>query len=121
VAHPSSLSPSRTDLIVGPAIFRARKEFTVTSPDPNDWETHRQNQIVEYGTYVASSPIDVGGVRAYNVGDPVPISNVEEHGYLDQGLVEKVADPPKLPRSASKSATPAADKSSSDKSATPGK
>lgn len=38
-------------------------------------------QQTEYGTYVANRPIDVNGARAYNVGDPVPVSNVERHGY----------------------------------------
>jgi len=44
-------------------------------------------QAVEYGTYVAVAVITVDGVRAFNVGDSVPISNVEAHGYLDAGLV----------------------------------
>ena len=47
-------------------------------------------QATEYGTYVAVSPIDVDGVRAYNTGDPVPLSNVKAHGYHNLGLVEKV-------------------------------
>lgn len=46
-------------------------------------------QAKEYGTYVAVEPIDVDGARAYNAGDPVPVSNVERHGYLKAGLVEK--------------------------------
>lgn len=40
-----------------------------------------EKQRVEYGTYVANRPINVDGVRAYNTGDPVPVSNVEAHGY----------------------------------------
>lgn len=31
----------------------------------------------EYGTYVATQTIYVGGARAFNVGDPVPASHVE--------------------------------------------
>lgn len=31
----------------------------------------------EYGTYVAVEPIEIGGARAFNVGDPVPKSTVE--------------------------------------------
>lgn len=39
-------------------------------------------QRVEYGTWVADEPIDSdSGARAYNVGDPVPISNVVLHEY----------------------------------------
>ncbi len=37
--------------------------------------------------YVAVVPIVHNGVRAYNVGYPVPVSNVEKYGYLEQGLV----------------------------------
>lgn len=44
----------------------------------------------EYGAYVALQPIDHDGVRAYNTGDPVPVSNVELHGYLEAGKVAKV-------------------------------
>lgn len=43
----------------------------------------------EYGEFVAIAPIDWNGVRAYNVGDPVPRSNVELHGYLGQNLVAR--------------------------------
>lgn len=49
-------------------------------------------QAIEYGTYVASYPILVNGVRAYNPGDAVPVSNVEQHGYLDQGLVRLASE-----------------------------
>lgn len=31
----------------------------------------------EYGTYVATEPIDIGGARAFNPGDAVPVSHVE--------------------------------------------
>lgn len=34
-------------------------------------------QEVEYGTYVAKEAIFIGGVRAFNAGDPVPVSHVE--------------------------------------------
>jgi len=35
----------------------------------------------EWGTYVALVPIDVGNARAFNPGDPVPVSHV------DRGIV----------------------------------
>lgn len=50
---------------------------TLSEPLAEQIEAQRK----EYGTYVANRPIDVNGVRAYNTGDPVPVSNVEAHGY----------------------------------------
>ncbi|GAC1374658.1 MAG: hypothetical protein NVSMB4_02330 [Acidimicrobiales bacterium] len=50
-------------------------------------------QADEYGTYVACEDIFFDGARAYNVGHPVPKSNVEAHGYLELGWVRKVGDP----------------------------
>jgi hypothetical protein len=50
-------------------------------------------QEAEYATYVATETILHDGSRAYNAGDPVPISNVEKHGYLQMGVVRKVGDP----------------------------
>ncbi|MCA1570789.1 MAG: hypothetical protein LC798_10830 [Chloroflexi bacterium] len=47
-------------------------------------------QQVEYSQYVAAQPIDHNGARAYNVGDPVPASNVQRFGYEGSGLVLKV-------------------------------
>lgn len=37
--------------------------------------------------YVATQTIKSGMVVAFNEGDPVPESTVEENGYLDGGLV----------------------------------
>lgn len=48
------------------------------------------SQAKEYGTYVATQPIDVGNARAYNEGDPVPVSNVERHGYEKLGWVKRI-------------------------------
>lgn len=50
----------------------------------------RAAQQEEYGTYVALVPISFNGAPAYLAGDLVPVTNVERHGYLDQGLVAKV-------------------------------
>lgn len=30
----------------------------------------------EYGSFVATQPIDINGARAFNTGDPVPASHV---------------------------------------------
>jgi hypothetical protein len=46
-------------------------------------------QEEEWGTYMAIEPISYNGVPAYNVGDPVPVSNVKRHKYDEQGLVAK--------------------------------
>lgn len=55
-------------------------------------------QAAEYGTYIAVHPILHFGARAYNVGNPVPKANVEQYGYLAQGLVSEVgAAPPAAP------------------------
>jgi hypothetical protein len=50
-------------------------------------------QATEYATFVATETILVDGARAYNIGDPVPASNVEAHGYLQLGVVRKADDP----------------------------
>lgn len=56
---------------------------------PPEAEDRRNAQIKEYGVYVAVEQIYVGNALAYDVGHPVPASNVELHGYADAGLVAK--------------------------------
>lgn len=56
---------------------------------PSAVEEYRAALVDEYGTYVAVEPIDFDNARAYNIGDPVPVTNVERYGYLDRGLVAK--------------------------------
>lgn len=46
-------------------------------PDLTPDEEYRRQQAVEYGTFVANKPINIGGARAFNAGDPVPVSHVE--------------------------------------------
>ena len=48
-------------------------------------------QEAEYGTWVALQPIEHNGVRAYQTGDPVPVSNVAIYGYDKDGLVAKTS------------------------------
>lgn len=43
-------------------------------------------QRAEWGTWVATSAIDVHGARAFNVGDAVPASHVES-GVVSRDLV----------------------------------
>jgi hypothetical protein len=40
-------------------------------------EEFRSAQEAEYSKYVAKEPISIGGARAFNPGDPVPVSHVE--------------------------------------------
>lgn len=37
----------------------------------------------EYGKYVAKGPIFIGGARAFNAGDAVPV------GHVERGVVDK--------------------------------
>lgn len=47
----------------------------------------RDAQIAEYSQWVATSPIDINGARAFNAGDPVPASHVDR-GVVGRDLVE---------------------------------
>jgi len=40
-------------------------------------------QAAEYSKYVAKEPINIGGARAFNPGDPVPT------GHVESGVVSK--------------------------------
>jgi hypothetical protein len=48
-------------------------------------EERRSAQAKEYGTWVATERIDIGGARAFNPGDPVPA------GHVERGVVEKTS------------------------------
>lgn len=48
----------------------------------------QKQQEAEYGTYVAIEPINIGGARAFNPGDPVPKGHVER-GVVDETQVAK--------------------------------
>ena len=43
---------------------------------PDEVQALLAEQQKEYGSYVAVQPIDIGGARAFNVGDAVPASHV---------------------------------------------
>ena len=54
-------------------------------------EQYAQALADEYSTYVAVTAIDIDGARAFNVGDPVPVSHVERDGApVRQDQVKKV-------------------------------
>lgn len=61
----------------------------MTEPIDLDRETaeYAAAQQREYGKWEAAEVITVGSAPAYNVGDPVPISNVERLGYAERGQV----------------------------------
>lgn len=48
-----------------------------THSAPVTAEEHRKAVQDEYGTYVCVEAIDLDGVRAFNVGDAVPVSHVK--------------------------------------------
>lgn len=57
----------------------------ITDPDV---EARRKARAEEYGTWeCAEAPIEVGGARAFNEGDPVPKSTVERLGLDKLGAV----------------------------------
>lgn len=51
-------------------------------------EEYRKAQEAEWGAYVATAPIDIGGARAFNPGDPVPASHVTR-GVVPEDRVAK--------------------------------
>jgi hypothetical protein len=53
-------------------------------------EQHRDAQAHEYGQYVATEVIYVGGSRAFNVGDAVPASHVDR-GVVNADQVTKTS------------------------------
>lgn len=58
---------------------------------PATAEDQREAQEKEYGVYVATETIFIGGARAFNVGDPVPVSHVErENPPVNKDQVAKV-------------------------------
>jgi len=48
-------------------------------------EEFKAHQAAEWGQYVATGPIFIDGVRAFNEGDPVPA------GHVRDGLVAKAS------------------------------
>jgi hypothetical protein len=74
----------------------ADKAQPVATPlaTPEEVKSFRQQQVEEWGTWVAVQQILHNGVLAYNPGDPVPASNVSKHGYDSNGLVARVGSAP---------------------------
>ncbi|GAB3884584.1 hypothetical protein [Terrabacter terrigena] len=51
-------------------------------------------QKAEWGTYVAAEPIDINGARAFNPGDAVPLSHVENGVVHPSSVTKAQVDPP---------------------------
>lgn len=58
-------------------------------PDQTPDEEYRAAQVAEYSVYVANKPINVGNARAFNVGDPVPVSHVERGVVSEDDVVKQ--------------------------------
>jgi len=52
-----------------------------------DWEARRRAQAEEYGTWVATGPITIGGALAFAEGHAVPNAHIEKYG-LDRRVNE---------------------------------
>jgi hypothetical protein len=63
-----------------------KKEPAMADSPTSDY---RKEQEAEYGEFVALTQILYDGALAYNPGDPVPKTNVDAHGYLEQGVVAR--------------------------------
>lgn len=61
--------------------------FEIVDPDV---DARRKERAIEYGTWeCGEQPIEFGGARAFNEGDPVPKSTVERFGLDQLGAVVK--------------------------------
>jgi hypothetical protein len=58
-------------------------------------DEYLEAQRAEWGRYVAKEPIFVDGVRAFNAGDPVPVSHVESGVVTSEQVVGAQVDEPK--------------------------
>lgn len=57
-------------------------------PDLSPDEELRKAQAEEYSVYVATQNIEINGARAFNVGDPVPVSHVTR-GVVSEDSIAK--------------------------------
>lgn len=56
--------------------------------DPRLEQYRNDTQGAEYGTYVALGPIEIDGARAFNAGDPVPVSHIERGIVADSAVAK---------------------------------
>lgn len=71
----------------------------VKRPEPGDAagvttaSQYEAEQLREWTTYAAKVPIDYYGTRAYNAGDPVPVSAVDgPDAWVFDDLVRRIGD-----------------------------
>ena len=57
---------------------------------PESAEDLRDAQAKEYGQFVAAETIYINGARAFNIGDPVPVSHVDR-GVVNAEQVQKTS------------------------------
>lgn len=75
------------------------EELQIQADSELTLEERQLAQQVEHGTYVAVAPIYADGLYhdngalAYDVGHPVPVTNVERHGYVESGHVRRIKKP----------------------------
>jgi hypothetical protein len=56
-------------------------------------DQYEDAQVREWNSYRARVAIDYYGTRAYNVGDPVPVSAVEgDSAWVSEDYVERIGD-----------------------------
>lgn len=70
---------------------RQRQSSSDTSSPTAD--QYENEQVREWNTYRARVAIDYYGTRAYNVGDPVPVSAVDgDSAWINPEYVESIGD-----------------------------
>lgn len=52
-------------------------------------EDFQKAQDAEWSEFVAVQPIDIGGARAFNIGDPVPKGHVEGNLVPDDAVARR--------------------------------
>jgi hypothetical protein len=57
-------------------------------------EARRAEQSAEYGTWAAAEQVWVGNTLAYDIGHPIPASNVDPDGSV---VIQRHYCPPQLP------------------------
>jgi hypothetical protein len=57
-------------------------------------EARRAEQTAEYGTWAAAEQVWVGNTLAYDIGHPIPVSNVDPDGSV---VILRHYCPPQLP------------------------
>lgn len=62
----------------------------MSEPVPATAAEYEKALQAEWGAYVAAGPIEIDGARAFNTGDPVPVSHVTR-GVVTDAQVHKTS------------------------------